>query len=724
MPSSIRTAAGRRTWITAVTFACGLWPASLGNPGRLAPVVAAPQVDAPSALWLVPSLRAKAAPALGDAAIELQEGRPERALPVFAKAASHAVLGGYARLYQGRAELALERHTAALASARHVIDAEPDRALGEAALWLMADAAEAAERWPDAIGALRSLTELRASSPAQAMLRLGRAQAAAGDRAAAARSFAAVFYDHPLTAEAAEADAELKKPGMPSVTVSAAVQFERAEKLFTGRRYSDARRAYEQLTDRTGAADKALLALRLAQTDLHLGRHEAARKALRALIDRGTPHLAEAEFAHLSAVRELRREAEYVALVRGFVDTRSAHPLAERALNELATFYILADEDAKAAEVFDEMVERYPSGAYGDRAAWRAGWWAYRHKDYDTAIKVFDAAAVAHPRADYRPAWLYWTGRAHERAGRPATAIAGYERTIVFYRNSYYGRQAGKRLSVLRAARGGRASAVPVSFGSRDEPPAITGGHRPSAEIVPLVDALVAARLYDDAVAELRWAAREQGSSPFIEATIAYVLNRKGELRPAITAMRRAYPQFMATGGEALPVDLLKIIFPIAHWDLLRRHAAARDLDPYLLAALVAQESTFQADIRSVANAWGLMQIIPGTGRRYAARLGIPRFATARLTNPDVNVRIGTAYLSDLIARFGNVAHALAAYNAGENRVERWRGERPGLETDEFIDDIPFPETQNYVKRILGTAEDYRLLYGTASKTAMRESGR
>ena len=77
-----------------------------------------------------------------------------------------------------------------------------------------------------------------------------------------------------------------------------------------------------------------------------------------------------------------------------------------------------------------------------------------------------------------------------------------------------------------------------------------------------------------------------------------------------------------------------------------------------------------------------------------------------------MNVRIGTQYFSDLIDRFGGAHFALASYNAGESRVDRWTEERPGIPQDEFIDDIPFPETQNYVKRILGTAEDYRYLYG------------
>jgi soluble lytic murein transglycosylase len=82
------------------------------------------------------------------------------------------------------------------------------------------------------------------------------------------------------------------------------------------------------------------------------------------------------------------------------------------------------------------------------------------------------------------------------------------------------------------------------------------------------------------------------------------------------------------------------------------------------------------------------------------------------LTNGEINIRLGTLYFKRLVQQFGGTYYALASYNAGESRVIRWRSERPGIAQDEFIDDIPFPETQNYVKRILGTAEDYRTLYG------------
>jgi soluble lytic murein transglycosylase len=106
------------------------------------------------------------------------------------------------------------------------------------------------------------------------------------------------------------------------------------------------------------------------------------------------------------------------------------------------------------------------------------------------------------------------------------------------------------------------------------------------------------------------------------------------------------------------------------------------------------------------------MQVVPATGRRLARSLGIRRFTTAMLTDPQINIRLGTLYFSRLAEQFGGTYYALASYNAGESRVVRWKAERPGLDEDEFIDDIPFPETQNYVKRILGTAEDYRMLYG------------
>jgi soluble lytic murein transglycosylase len=237
---------------------------------------------------------------------------------------------------------------------------------------------------------------------------------------------------------------------------------------------------------------------------------------------------------------------------------------------------------------------------------------------------------------------------------------------------------------------------------------------------------MLSAERWDDALNEIRYAQRAWGESAVLQATTAYVYRRKGLtesntteqfnlLRGSITFMRRAYPQFMAAGGQNLPRDILVHIFPMAYWDLIRKHSAQNDLDPYLVAALMAQESTFVPGIRSHANAYGLMQLWPPTARRLARSLKIP-YSSRLLTNPEANVRMGTYHFAELIRDFGSVHLALASYNAGPTPVKRWMAERPGLtDREEFIDDIPYPETQNYVKRILGTAEDYRRLYGSSN---------
>jgi soluble lytic murein transglycosylase len=278
------------------------------------------------------------------------------------------------------------------------------------------------------------------------------------------------------------------------------------------------------------------------------------------------------------------------------------------------------------------------------------------------------------------------------------------------YANSYYGRLAERQLARTTDV----AAREDVRLVSHEQPPPLDVKPIPTEPVIRL---LLASGMYDDALSELQYAQRAWGSSSRIDATIAWVYHQKGELRRAISLMRRTYPQFLAAGGRQLPAEILQVIFPLAYWDSIRKYSAQRDLDPYVVAALIAQESTFDPEAKSVANAWGLMQIVPTTGRRLARSVGVRRFSTASLTNPEMNIRLGTLYFSQLVAQFGGTYYALASYNAGESRVVKWKAERPSLDEDEFIDDIPFPETQNYVKRILGTAEDYRRLYGTGAST-------
>ncbi|HEY7059761.1 MAG TPA: transglycosylase SLT domain-containing protein [Vicinamibacterales bacterium] len=662
-------------------------------------------------VWLVPPAKERAAGkdnALQLAATAYASGDYTSALASLRRVSNPGTLAPYVLFYQGLANLRLSHGIEALKAFDELIESKPDGYLSVGALLGKAEADELIGDHKTAADLYEKASTLKAPSPDDVLARFGRASLASGDRKRAAGAFLRVYYEFPLSDAATGAEAALESLRDQVVRTSYKADFGRAQMLFGARRYADARSAFQDIRSEVSGDDRELADLRLAESDFFLKRYAAARDALTPYLDRASRR-AEARFFYLSAIRELGNHDQYVSLTRALVNDFPDSTWSEEALNNLGTYYILDNEDELAAQSFKESFERFPGGQHAERSAWKYGWWAYKTANYGETVRVFEAAAATFPRSDYRPSYLYWAARAHGRLGERTTAESRMRLVYADYMNSYYGRLARKRLNAQQASamdgavEGGavRASLTRQVPASPDPPPT-----------APLIRKLLAAGLYDDALSELRYAQRSWGTSPVIEATIAWVYHEKGDLRRAITAMRRAYPQHMAEGGEGLPAEVLQVIFPLTYWDSIRRNSAAHDLDPYVMAALIAQESTFDPGAHSSANAWGLMQIVPSTGRRLAPAIGIRRFRTPMLTNADTNIRLGTLYFSRLVEQFGGTYYALASYNAGESRVVRWKSERPGLDEDEFIDDIPFPETQNYVKRILGTAEDYRRLYG------------
>ena len=162
---------------------------------------------------------------------------------------------------------------------------------------------------------------------------------------------------------------------------------------------------------------------------------------------------------------------------------------------------------------------------------------------------------------------------------------------------------------------------------------------------------------------------------------------------------------------------MLRFTYPDAYAARVKRNAELRGIDPRIVWAVMREESTFRPGIRSPADAVGLMQIIPPTAARLGAEMGISD-AAAKLDNPRVNIRLGTYYLAWLMKRYeGNPSRAVAGYNAGEEAVDRWLTElSPATlkEQDAFIEDIPYGETRNYVKKVLKSYQVYRRLYPEA----------
>jgi soluble lytic murein transglycosylase len=617
--------------------------------------------------------------------------------------------GEYAMYDAGLAELRLGRFAEGRHLFQRVLERRPIGYLAEAAALGEAECAEALKDYAAAAAIYERLSATKTTAPEEVLMRLGGAAKAAGDFEKAGEAFGRAFYDFPLTASAPLAGVEYA--ALPNVQRIAPGnerykrELGRGERLFGARQYTEARKVFQMLRSVASGDDRELVDLRLAECDYYQKRLRSARDAVKPYINKAS-RKGEALFIYALAVGDLGDRAEYLKTIRRIVAGFPAERWAEEALNNLATRHIIADQDDEADGVLRELYEKYPRGSHAERAAWKVGWRAYRQgKFYDT-VRLFERAAADFPRSDYRPSWLYWAGRAHDRLNEPALAGERYMLAAADYMNSYYGRLALNRLD------------------GRMPPPRVLG--EPTSVLPPppteaIIRALLAVERYDDALNELRYAERTWGDSPAIQATIAWAYYHKGQsetgaerftlLRGSITLMRRAYPQFMAAGGQDLPREILTVIFPLAYWDLIRTYSAQHDLDPYLVSALMAQESTFVPDIRSHANAYGLMQLIPATARQMARKLKMT-YSSRLLTNPEANIRMGTTYLAEKIREFGGVHLALASYNAGETPVRRWIAGHPGLtDREEFIDDIPYPETQNYVKRLLGTAEDYRRLY-------------
>jgi soluble lytic murein transglycosylase len=693
-----------------------------GAAERLQPTLHPPLPGHPAQYWFVPdpsAARTGTASRAEDAAARFARGARLIAGGDFAEGLrlvtpqdlAGSPLEPYAHHYRAVALEGLSRLEEADATLTALTARKPEGYLKESATLLLASVAIARGDAGRAEDLLENLSEEKLSVPEQVFSALGRAEEVVGHTDHALAAYRRVYYDFPLSAEANDAQAAFERLQTASLVPPDrfARELARAEQLFAARRWAQARAAFEPLARVAQGDNRELIALRLAESDYYLDRHRAARDALQPYVNGGKRE-AEARFFHLTAVRALGDQARYVTLARQLVADQPDSEWAAETLNNLASHYIIIDEDAAADRVFRELLQRFPKHRYAERAAWKAGWWAYRQGDFAVTAELFENAAATFTRADNRPAWLYWSGRARDRLGDPAVANARYRLAVTDYQNTYYGRLSAALLEQRREP------PVAASIAAAAAPPA-------TVPTDTLIRALAAAELYDDALREIQYAQRVWGDSPQLQATFAWIRHRQGlglkaterfaALRGAINSMRRAYPQFMTAGGENLPPDVLRIIFPLDYWPLITKYAKAHDLDPFLLAALMAQESTFTPEIRSAANAVGLMQITPPTGRTLARQLGIRRFTTAMLTQPETNVRMGTKYFKDMVDRFGGVHYALAGYNAGPHRVVDWLKEAPGLPQDEFIDNIPFAETQNYVKRILGTAEDYRRLYGT-----------
>ena len=550
-------------------------------------------------------------------------------------------------------------------------------------------------RVDEAAGELNEVIETCEGLEAKALLQLVSVQEKKGDRRAAAVASDRLSRDFPATSEAATVGPRQKalSPFLPPMTREEqdARDGTRALKLFEAGRYKDAAAALRVLVARTPPpAEAATYRVRLGRALLANNKEKDGLAQLKA-VPAGSPEAAEAAyFVARQQARRARTPHAYGTVVANFPGT----PWAEEALTDQAHFYQKDARDDDALPYFRKLVEDYPQGKYVDAATWRVAWGERRHGLHAAAAERLEKAVATRPRSGYTAGFIYWAGRSRRDMGDEEKARAHFTEGVRRYKHAYHGLRAQEALG----------NALPEAN------PPVPGEAISDPERTRIRQLLLVNRL-----AEALDETRALPATPQAEATRAWILSRQGQRRPAINAMRRGYPGYLGAGGEALPDPLWRIMYPILFEARLREEAAEVGLDPALVAALIWQESTFDAEAVSGAGARGLMQIMPPTGRELARNLGL-KYRIDMLHDPDRGLELGTRYLKRMIDGFGGrIDKALAAYNAGPSRVASWTRARPGLAAEEFIESIPFQETRSYVMTILANREHYRRIYGLST---------
>ena len=371
-------------------------------------------------------------------------------------------LGAYAIYYKGFAELRLGRPADARLTFQMLRGTDPVGYLAEAGALREAECDEALGDNASAVRVYERLITMKTVTPDDIMIRLGRAARASGNTDKAIEAFARVVYEFPFSDLAAQASAELESlpygPVAPG-TNRYKLELGRAERLFGAKRYTQARQVFDGLRSMAQGDERELVNLRIAESDYFLKRARNAREGVKPYIENASRQ-GEALFFYAVASRELGDTEEYLRTVRRLAQDFGDQTWAEEALNNLATYYILQNDDAQADATFREMYEKFPAGHYGERAAWKIGWWAYKNGQYADTVRAFESGAASFPRSDYRPSWLYWSARAHESLGNTAMAESRYTLVATDYLNSYYGRLATKHLDPSTSLGAGRSTAL------------------------------------------------------------------------------------------------------------------------------------------------------------------------------------------------------------------------------------------------------------------------
>ena len=554
----------------------------------------------------------------------------------------------------------------------------------------------------------------------EADILLARSFKGVGDLAQAAEYYQRVYYNYPTAKEATDAANALvdlkQRLGDQFPTPMPTVLLARAQKLFDAKNPGAARIELAAAIPQIGGAQRDLARVRLGEADFLSGNTQAAFQYFSALkVDDS-----EADAERLAYLIRCIRKQDRHGDVNPFLDQLTRlHPSSPWRLDALIAVADQARVDNLAATylpLYEACASTFPGDKRSAWCAWRVAFESYR-KDGQETVDLLRTFIQRYPDSDDVNDALYFLGRISERKNDLASARACYDELVKRFPNTYYaviGRERLKKPDVEASTPAPAMleflKAVPwparASFPSF-APDKNTQSRMDRAQLLALTG------LDDFAENELKFGARNDNDQQNVYAyQLAKLANNRNAPDQAMRYVKAYAPDYLYMPLDQAPVPFWQLAFPIPYRPAIQQHSFEQSLDPFLVAALIRQESEFSVKVISYANAYGLMQILPSTGRDLARRLKIRGFTADQLLTSDRNIQLGTYYFRNLINAFGGQPEpALASYNAGQSRATLWESWGPYREPAEFIEMVPFHQTRAYVQIVLRNADVYKRLY-------------
>jgi soluble lytic murein transglycosylase len=494
----------------------------------------------------------------------------------------------------------------------------------------------------------------------------------------------------------------------------------RALKLLEGGQIARARKELEALIPQLGGAEKDLARVRIGVADYDAKENAAARQYLAGLENLSPDADAERLYYVLQCARRLNNQEEADAALDKLGRLYPNSTWRLQGLVNVAGHYLSLNQLEVYEPLYRACYETFPKDAEAPVCHWRVAWGHYLRRRADAA-DLLRAHLRLFPGSESASAALYFLGRLAEGGKDAGAARIYYDEIAREYPNQYYATQARERLGKMGA--GAASSSVApgaateflkgIAFPVRSRTMNFTAGALAATRIAR-AKLLELAGLKDWAEGELRYAAKNEDQPQLMAMELATLTT--GTKPDQALRYIKAY----ASGYLFLPLDsapraFWTMAFPLPYREELEKFSKQNGLDPFLVAALIRQESEFDPKAVSKQNARGLTQIMPATGLELGRRLKIPGYSTAKLFQPTVNLQLGTFYLRSVTTSLGGrVEAALAAYDAGMSRAKAWMTWGDFQEPAEFMETIPFTETHSYVQGVLRNADVYRRLYGGA----------